>query len=57
MKKPPLNQLTDLHLLILSALWSLGESPIIGIHAQVNRKHPVVAKTIATLLARLVAPL
>lgn len=48
-----LTDLTDLHLLILGALWSSGASTIAQIHSAVGEKHNVSAKTIATLLGRL----
>jgi predicted transcriptional regulator len=48
-----LSDLTDLHLLILGALWAAGDATIAQIHASVGDKHEVSAKTIATLLGRL----
>jgi predicted transcriptional regulator len=48
-----LSDLTDLHLLILGALWSSGESSIAGIHSAIAERHGITTKTIATLLGRL----
>ena len=48
-----LAELTDLHLLILGALWTGGESSIAAVHAAVRHRADVTPKTIATLLGRL----
>jgi predicted transcriptional regulator len=48
-----LAELTDLHLLILGALWAGGESSIAAVHAAVRHRADVAPKTIATLLGRL----
>ena len=48
-----LADLTDLHLLILSALWASGEATIAQIHASIGERHDVSQKTIATLIGRL----
>jgi predicted transcriptional regulator len=49
---PDLSDLTDLHLLILGALWTRGESSISDIHDAIA-SHGVATKTIATILGRL----
>ncbi len=43
------SDLTDLHLLILGALWAAGESTIAQIHASIGERHDVSGKTIGTL--------
>jgi predicted transcriptional regulator len=48
-----LTDLTDLHLLILGALWTSKGSTIAQIHAAIGEKHDVSPKTIGTLLGRL----
>lgn len=48
-----LSDLTDLHLLLLGALWAAGEATIAQIHESIGEKHDVSSKTIATLLGRL----
>ena len=48
-----LSDLTDLHLLILGALWATGEATIAQIHSAIGERHDVSTKTIGTLLSRL----
>lgn len=48
-----LTGLTDLHLMILGALWSAGEATIAQVHAAIRHQAEATPKTIATLLARL----
>jgi predicted transcriptional regulator len=48
-----LADLTDLHLLILGALWAQGTATIAEIHAAIRHRTDAAPKTIATLLARL----
>lgn len=48
-----LTELTDLHLAILGALWTAGESTIAEIHAAIRHRSDASVKTIATLLSRL----
>ncbi len=48
-----LSDLTDLHLLILGALWTAGEATIAEIHGAIGERHDVSAKTIGVLLSRL----
>ena len=48
-----LTDLTDLHLLILGALWTAGEATIARIHTTIGERHDVSQKTIGTLLGRL----
>ena len=48
-----LAELTDLHLLILGALWTAGEATIAEIHAAIRHRSDASSKTIATLLSRL----
>jgi len=48
-----LSDLTDLHLMILGALWSAGDLSISGIHDAIGEKHEITSKTIATILGRL----
>ena len=49
-----LRDLTDLHLLILSALWARDEATIAEIHGSIGKRANVSTKTIGTLLGRLV---
>ena len=51
--RPDISDLTDLHLLILGALWSLGKGTIAEIHAVIATEQDVSTKTIGTLLGRL----
>ena len=51
--RPDLSDLTDLHLLILGALWASGQATIAQIHLAIGDRAPVSAKTIGTLLSRL----
>ena len=51
-RTPDLSELTDLHLLILGALWTKGESSISSIHDAIGSRG-VATKTIATILGRL----
>jgi len=51
-RAPDLSELTDLHLLILGALWTHGESSISAVHDAIASRG-VSAKTIATILGRL----
>jgi BlaI family transcriptional regulator, penicillinase repressor len=62
MRPPPPNpatvprdlaDLTDLHLLILGALWTSREATIAEIHAAIRHRTDAAPKTIATLLGRL----
>ncbi len=46
-------ELTDLQLMILSALWQRGEATVSELHEEMNRRSPIARKTIATLLSRL----
>lgn len=48
-----LTELTDLHLLILGALWTRQEATIAEIHAAIRHRSDAAPKTIATLLGRL----
>jgi BlaI family transcriptional regulator, penicillinase repressor len=48
-----LAELTDLHLLILGALWTSGEATIAEIHSAIRHRSDASPKTIATLLSRL----
>ncbi|AHG93572.1 Penicillinase repressor (plasmid) [Gemmatirosa kalamazoonensis] len=52
-RRGELAELTDLHLLILGALWAGGEATIADVHAAVRHRADVAPKTIATLLGRL----
>jgi len=51
-RAPDLSELTDLHLLILGALWANGESSISAVHDAIASRG-VSTKTIATILGRL----
>ena len=51
--RPDLTDLTDHHLLILGALWTLGKGTIAEIHAAIRADHDITTKTIGTLLGRL----
>ncbi len=51
--RPDLSDLTDLHLMILGALWTLGKGTIAEVHAAIGGDQEVTSKTIATLLGRL----
>jgi predicted transcriptional regulator len=51
-RAPDLSELTDLHLLILGALWSRGDSSISTIHDAIASRG-VSTKTVATILGRL----
>lgn len=51
--RPDLSELTDLHLLILGALWTLGKATIAQVHEAIADEANVTTKTIATLLGRL----
>ena len=48
-----LGELTDLHLLILGALWTREQATIAEIHAAIRHETDAAPKTIATLLGRL----
>jgi len=45
--------LTDLQLMILTALWNRKEATVSELHEELRRRAPVSRKTVATLLARL----
>jgi BlaI family penicillinase repressor len=49
----PLNDLTDLQLLILGVLWDRGEATATDVHAQLAATTGLSRKTIGTLLHRL----
>jgi BlaI family penicillinase repressor len=51
--RPDLTDLTDHHLLILGALWTLGKGTIAEIHAAIRAESDITTKTIGTLLGRL----
>ena len=51
--KPDLTDLTDLHLLILGALWARGKATIRQIHESIGERGDVTSKTIGILLNRL----
>lgn len=51
--RPDLSELTDLHLLILGALWTLKKATIAQVHEAIADEADVTTKTIATLLGRL----
>jgi BlaI family penicillinase repressor len=51
--RPDLRDLTDHHLLILGALWTMGKGTIAEIHDAISGEHEITTKTIATLLGRL----
>jgi predicted transcriptional regulator len=48
-----LADLTDLHVLILGALWAQGTATIAEVHAAIRHRTDATTKTIATLLGRL----
>jgi predicted transcriptional regulator len=49
----PLNDLTDLQLLILGVLWGAGEATATEVHARLAEATGLTRKTIGTLLHRL----
>jgi len=50
---PDYQDLTDLQLAILTALWSRREATVSELHEELDRRSPISRKTVATLLSRL----
>ena len=52
-QRPDTSDLTDLQLLILGALWAVGEATISQVHEAVDERASVSSKTIGVLLGRM----